>query len=141
MGLASDGPLIRWAALNPAVGALLHVGCGDGSVCRLLAAVAAECNRGALICIDPFESSDAAWQAWDAMLRAVRLRQHVLQLRHPVGRALAFCRERGVRLRLAVVDGPWQEKAWELVVPGGLLLVPGRPLRVRPVAGPEGPAP
>lgn len=122
----ADVAFLRWAATNPASGALMNVGCGDGRTCRVLASTAAMLNRGPVICIDPFPDV-SAFDPWQETLRDLHLRQHIFQLRHPSEQALAFCRERGVRLRLALLNGGAANeidnlrRCWELLDPGGIV--------------------
>lgn len=136
-----DLEFLRWAAHSPVVGALLNVGCFRGLSCSVLATVAAGMNAGPLICIDPFEPwydplvqsppQPASYEEWDANMRQCGVRQFIVHHRVRSDKALPLLQERGVKLRLAFVDGSHLyddirgdlEGVWPLLVPGGLLVM------------------
>jgi len=136
MGLR-DVEFLRWAAQVPAVeGSMLNVGCYLGLSCSVLATS----SPLPLVCVDPFDGQrdtlvgdpavPASYAEWDQNMRQCGVRDRIAFFRGRSDRVLPKLLERGIRFRVALIDGSHRYDdvlgdivlSWKMLLPGGILI-------------------
>ena len=134
---AEDVSFLRWAAQVPGIpGSILNVGCYKGLSCSVLATV----GRAPVVCVDPFDGKvpdyspsfvPATREEWEANMASCGIRDRILFFQGYSGEVLPALQRRGMRFKLALIDGSHTYAdalsdigyARLMLNPGGILVV------------------